>query len=197
MFCKSSTQKQQAFDFYNSYEWDKITWPTFYQRVRNWWDESWEEKIKVKVKNQYHRRERTPKGKWAIEMAWYNEQPEPKAAKTLFRNRLNSWYPKEEAILMWDAWLTIKEKKKPKRPQAVKSYVPKKVTPPKVDENDFKIEITYPKEVARVFRKEYVRMIEEIEWELTYTEEKTEVFAMNKKLERLKWELQIFNCYNR
>lgn len=55
-----------------------------------------------------------------------------------------------------------------------------------MDENDFKIEITYPKEVARVFRKEYIRMIEEIEWELTYTDEKTEVFTMNKKLERLK-----------
>ena len=130
-------------------------------------------------------------------MTWYNQQPEPKAARTLFRNRLNGGYPKEEAILMWDAWLTVKEKKKPKWVQPVKVYVPKKITPPKMDENDFKIEITYPKEVARVFRKEYIRMIEEIEWELTYTDEKTEVFTMNKKLERLKWELEIFNCYNK
>ena len=34
MFRKTSTQKQQAYDFYNAYKGDKVTWPTFYQRVR-------------------------------------------------------------------------------------------------------------------------------------------------------------------
>jgi hypothetical protein len=48
-----------------------------------------------------------------------------------------------------------------------------------------------------VFRKEYVRMIEQLEWELTYTEEKTEVTWLNKKLAQLQEELMYFNCYNK
>lgn len=65
-----------------------------------------------------------------------------------------------------------------------------------VDEGDFKIEITLPKEEARVFRKEYMKMIEQLEWELTYTEEKTEVVGLNKRIAQLQKELMIFNCYN-
>lgn len=196
MFYKTSTQKQQAFDFYNSYQWDKVTRPTFYQRVRNFWDEPWEEKIKVKVKNQYNRRDRTPRGKRAAEMIRYNQQPEPKAAKTLFRNRLNWGYSKEEGILMWEARMKVKESRKPKQQQQPKGYVPKKTIPQPVDENNFLIKVTYPKEVARIFRKEYVKMIEQIEWELTYTDEKTEIAEMNKKLDQLQKELMCFNSYN-
>lgn len=129
-------------------------------------------------------------------MTWYNQQPEPKAAKTLFRNRLNGGYPKEEAILMWEKWVIAKWKKEHKQSQTNKGYVSKKVVPPKQDESDFKIEITYPKEVARVFRKEYINMIEQIERELTYTSEKTEISWLNNKLDRLKIELEIFNSYN-
>jgi hypothetical protein len=44
-----------------------------------------------------------------------------------------------------------------------------------VNENNFKINVTLSKEEAKVFRKEYIKMIEDIEWELTYTDEKTEV----------------------
>jgi hypothetical protein len=40
-------------------------------------------------------------------------------------------------------------------------------------------------------------MIEDIEWELTYTDEKTEVAWLNEKLKRLQNELQIFNSYNK
>jgi hypothetical protein len=39
-------------------------------------------------------------------------------------------------------------------------------------------------------------MIEQLEWELTYTEEKTEVAWLNDKLTQLQKELMIFNCYN-
>jgi hypothetical protein len=129
-------------------------------------------------------------------MTWYNEQPEPKASKTLFRNRLNGNYPKEEAILMGEAREKVKSKKKSKPVHPPKPYIPKKVVQNTPDESDFRIEITYPKEIAKVFRKEYVKMIEQIEWELTYTDEKTQIFEMNKKLERLQGELEIFNQYN-
>ena len=40
-------------------------------------------------------------------------------------------------------------------------------------------------------------MMEEIEWELTYTDEKTEVAGLNNKLIQLQKELSIFNSYNK
>ena len=194
---KTDTKKQKAYEFYNSFKWDKVSWPTFYYRVRLWWEETWEENIKTKLKNQYHRRDYTPKGKWAKEMTRYSEQPEPKASKNLFRNRLNGSYPKEEAILMGDEWLRAKEKRKPKQYQPPKPYVPVKTVPKPVDENDFKINVTLSKEEAKVFRREYIKMIEQLEWELTYTDEKTEVAGLNNKLAQLQKELSIFNSYNK
>ena len=92
--------------------------------------------------------------------------------------------------------MKVKESKKPKQQQQPKGYVPKKTIPQPVDENNFLIKVTYPKEVARIFRKEYVKMIEQIEWELTYTDEKTQIAEMNKKLDQLQKELMCFNSYN-
>ena len=196
MYYKTSTQKEQAYEFYNSFEWDKVTRPTFYQRVRLGWTETWEDKLRVRVKNQYRRRDNTPKGKRAVQMTRYNEQPEPKASKSLFRNRLNGGYQKEEAILVWDPWMKARAKKKPKVAQPPKAYVPQKIVQKAPDENDFLIKVTLSKEEARVFRKEYQKMIEELEWELTYTSEKTEVKEMNDRLERLQKELAVFDSYN-
>lgn len=195
MFKKEWTQKQQAQDFYNAYEWEKVQRPTFYYRVRLGWEDSWEDKIKPKERS-YTKRQTTPTGKWAKEMVRYNEQPEPKATKSLFRNRLNLNYPKEQAILMGERWEAVKRWPSKQSFQA-KVYIPKKTIVKEPDERDFKIEITLSKEEARVFRKEYVNMIEQIEWELTYTEEKTQVSELNQKLTRLKWELEIFNLYNK
>ena len=165
--------------------------------MRIGWEEEREDKIRTKIKGQYHRRENAPKGKRAIEMTWYNEQPEPKASKTLFRNRLNGWYKKEEAILLWDSWTAVRKERQATHPQTAKTYVPKKIEQKQPDERDFLIEVTYPKEVAKVFRKEYQRMIEELEWELTYVSEKTEVAELNSKLERLYKEKEVFNSYNK
>lgn len=130
-------------------------------------------------------------------MMWYNEQPEPKASKCLFRNRLNCGYRKEEAILIRDEWLKVKREKKTCCPQVRKTYTPKPKVVKPIDEGDFKIEITLPKEEARVFRKEYMKMIEQLERELTYAEEKTEIVGLNKKLAQLRTELMCFNCYNK
>ena len=192
---KDGTQKQKAYEFYNSYEWTKVTWPTFYQKVRLWWDETWEEKIKPKIKPRLDRRH-VPKWKRAKELEWYNNQPEPKVSRCIFRNRLNSNYSKEDAILMGDEWLGVKREKKIYHPDPSKVYVPKPMGLKPINENDFKIEITYPKEVAQVFRREYSRMIEQLERDLTYTDEKTQVAELNKKLEQLEKERDVFNLYN-
>ena len=194
--CKTNTKKQIAYEFYNSFKGDKVSRPTFYYRVRLWNDDNWNELIKTKIRTAYNRRSTTPKGKWAEEMLRYNTQPEPKATRSLFRNRLNGGYKKEDAILIGDKWLKVKRKKKIYYPQAQKTYTPKKSVPKTIDESRYKIEITLSKEEARVFREEYMKMIEQLEWELTYTEEKTEVVGLNNKITQLQKELMIFNCYN-
>lgn len=92
--------------------------------------------------------------------------------------------------------MKARAKKKPKVAQPPKAYVPQKIVQKTPDENDFLIKVTLSKEEARVFRKEYQKMIEELEWELTYTSEKTEVKEMNARLERLLKELAVFDSYN-
>lgn len=92
--------------------------------------------------------------------------------------------------------MKVRREKKKYHPQVIKTYIPKPKVIKPIDERDFKIEITYPKEVAQAFRKEYVKMIEQVERELTYTEEKTQVAELNSKLEQLEKELQTFNSYN-
>ena len=59
------------------------------------------------------------------------------------------------------------------------------------------IDISYPKEVARVFRNEYERMISDTEDELTFTQEKELVVQLNNRLDELNDELDTFNRYNK
>ena len=136
--------------------------------------------------------------KRAEEMKRYETAPEPKAKREWFRNRLKDWYCKEEAVLVWEPREEAKLRKRKNNPIVVKKYVRVRADTIKKDSPDwYVIDITYPKEVARIFRKEYQNMIAQIEWELTYTEEKTEIAKLNDRLEKLNNELNIFNSYNR
>lgn len=192
---KVDTQKSKAYEFYNSYKWEKVLWTTFYYRVRLGGEESWEDKIKIKQK-EYHRRNTAPKGKWAKEFTWYLTQPEPKATKSSFRNRLNLGYAKEKAILMWDERQKAREEKWDARFSPPKAYVPPKKEVLQINEDDFMIKITLSKEEAKVIREEYEKMISEIEDELIFVVEKTEISELNRRLESLYKELQTFNLYN-
>lgn len=191
------TNKQKCLEFYNAWKWEKITFPSFYQKYNMWKGLlSMEEAIQAK-KPTWRKKEYT--WKWEAEFKWYENLMEPKAKRGLFRGRLNSWYCKEEAALVWDAREEAKERKKQSYvPKQSRPYVPQRIkVEKKPDPNNFRIEITLSKEEARIFRKEYVKMIEDIERELTYTEEKTQIVELNNKLESLYEELKVFNSYNR
>lgn len=187
------TKKELCYEFYNSWNWPKITFGSFYQQYRS--GQSMEEAIQPKV---YTKKKKSYCWKRAEEMERYDNAPEPKTQREWYRNRLNAWYPKEKAILVWEEWAEVKAEKQRKYPVVVKKNFQRK---PKVvkpeDLTQYMIDITYPKEVAMVFRKVYQDMIAQIEWELTYTEEKTQIVELNEKLERLEWELEIFNSYNK
>lgn len=187
------TKKQLCYDFYNSWKWPKITFNSFYQQYRG--GKSMEEAIQPRV---YTKRKKPYSWVRAKEMERYDWAQEPKATKDSFRNRLILWYPKEKAVLVWEAWREAKAEKQRNTPVVVRKPVQRQPkTIKKEDLTRYMIDITYPKEVARVFRKVYQDMIAQIEWELTYTEEKTQVAELNDKLTRLEWELEIFNSYNK
>lgn len=186
------TKKEECYEFYNSWQWPKISFNSFYQQYSHW--RSLEEAITPKT----YTRRKSYFGKWAEENRRYDEAPEPKAEREWYRNRLNAWYPKEQAILVWEKRMEAREAKRKANPQIFKKPYPRQPrTPYKEDLTWYMINVTYPKEVARVFRKTYHDMIAQIERELTYTEEKTQVSELSDKLARLEWELEIFNSYNK
>lgn len=191
------TNKQKCLEFYNAWEWEKITFPSFYQKYNMWKGLlSMEEAIQAK-KPTWRKKEYT--WKWVEEFKWYENLMEPKANRGLFRGRLNSWYCKEEAAMVWDAREDAKARKrqtytsKPNKP-----YVPKRSDFQIRDSEDWHyIDIAYPKDVARVFRNEYERMISDTEDELMFTQEKEKVVELNDRLDDLTDELDTFNRYNK
>ena len=57
--------------------------------------------------------------------------------------------------------------------------------------------ITYKKDEAEVFRKEYHNLLNTIEEELKNIELDVEIKQANEKLNKLREELRVFNEYNR
>lgn len=58
------------------------------------------------------------------------------------------------------------------------------------------IDITYTIDEARIFRKEFMNVIENLEREIRQTEDKDCLKALNDKLELAQAELDLFNSYN-
>lgn len=122
-------------------------------------------------------------------------QPEPKSNKQVFYGRLWAWYKKEEAILTWTRWESVLRKR---WWYTIKKYIPTySALQENVEELDYTwIDITYSKEEARVFRREFNNLIENLEREIRQTEDKDSLKNLNEKLEMAQAELSLFNNYN-
>lgn len=190
------TKKQEALEFYNSYEWAKVSFNTFYQQCR--WDVDWNRIIKPKTQWRI-RGKLNRKGRYKEEIEWRDEQPEPKTSLSLFRNRLNCGYSKEEAMLQWEEWQNLLKEKIGYRRITPKAYTPIYTKPIEEEFNAdmYRIDITYPPEVAKVFRREYLNLISEVENTLQDTEDKLLQHELCTKLDLLKAEVSIFNSYNK
>ena len=123
-------------------------------------------------------------------------QPEPKSNKQVFYGRLQSWYTKEEAILTWERWTKVFAKKRWYTTN--KKYIPTySYLQEDEEELDYTwIDITYSKEEARIFRREFNDVIENLEWKIRQTEDKECLRELNDKLEMARAELSLFNNYN-
>lgn len=135
-------------------------------------------------------------GRFAEDMERRRAQPEPKPSKQAFYGRLCSWYTREQAMLTWEKWQKVMKKKASCSWPA--KYIPTYSRFKK--EEDIErytwIDITYSKEEARPIRKEFVNVIEWLEWEIMQTEDKDCLKSLNDKLELAKAELDLFNSYN-
>jgi len=121
---------------------------------------------------------------------------DPKPGKQVFYGRLCSWYTKEQAMLTWERWQKVMKERWAYGWPA--KYVPT-YSRFKEDEDvaDYTwIDVTYTKEEARVIRKEFVNVIENLERMIRQTEDKDNLKKLNEKLEMAKAELSLFNNYN-
>jgi hypothetical protein len=99
-------------------------------------------------------------------------------------------YPKEEAIKID---FTPRKKKPPKIPKNIRIYpvVSKKKV---VAEEDIKIK--YQKSEADIIKREYERMIEDMEYQYRITDDPIEAKEINDKIEKLKNEYKTFCLIN-
>ena len=188
--------KDRCIKFYNEYEWEKVYFTTFYSRVRLNPEWNMEDLIKPKTRGWTRKASGIFTGAYADEMRRWFLQPEPKSNKQVFYGRIRLGYPKEQAILTWDRRQSILEEKPIKKKTWYKCYTWTKQDAEREEEAYTWIDITYSKEEARVFRKEYQRIIDDLEWKLNMVDEKTLVKETNDKLELVKAELNVFNFYN-
>lgn len=193
-----NSMKEKCMEFYENFKWDKISFASFYQLCRKDEDANWEYTIQPKFKT----RKKKYRWNWAAEMERYDNQPEPKATRPLFRDRLLLWISKEQSILTGEAREKVKAERATQRRFAppTKTYVRKYSTPrgeEEINPDHYRIDITYPKEVARVFRETYEELIEKTEEKIRYETEKAEQKKLYTELELLEAQLNIFNSYNK
>ena len=207
--------RQKCWKFYQDYKGEKVSFNTLYQKAKTRKGEPLEELIKPtpRVFKPRHN------GVFSKELYWYEEQPEPKATREQFNNRLHMGFPKEQAILTWeprDDLLIMRELQR-KRVGATPPSSNRLSSHSRMKEDDdfepdyYRIDITYSKEEAEVFRNEYLNLIwrvkkeiEDIEQVLLITEERIEkiewelakVKLLN-ELDLLEAQLNIFNSYNK
>lgn len=189
--------KDRCVKFYEEREGDnKVYFATFYHRVRKFPD--WDMADLIQRKERKYRKGCQWVFTWAYsnEMKWWYEQVEPKASKQVFYWRIRIGYTKEQAILTGDKWLAVLEAKPIKKKSGYKCYTLTKQDIEQKEEDYTWIDITLSKEEAQVFRKEFLKVISDLEWELMQLEEKTLIKETNEKLELVKAELNIFNNYN-
>lgn len=172
----------RMWELYDKYLWEKCSKMTYYNRVRQWMDYIEALKPIDKTNSKWVTRSK----KYQDEMDWYYQYEWPKVNRQRFYQRMYRWYPKEEAIRVD---FTPKKKKLPTLNKNL--YIRSTVTKKKPKE-DIDIEIKYQRDEADVIKREYERMIDDLEYQWKATDDPIEAKEINDKIEKLKIELNEF-----
>lgn len=183
-------KKSEIAQAYEKYLWDKCSRTTFYERIKKGYD--FISALKPVTHEEKYKREIKTK-KFEEEMKWYDNVWGEKPDRMRFYQRLYQGRSKEEAIkLNPEKHYNFKFKKKND------VYVRKK-TPivKKEEDNDYyEIRIKYRKEEYEIIKKEYERMIEELEMQGYNTEDVIEAREIFARLEKLRLEFGVFSMAN-
>ena len=171
-------------ELYDKYLWEKCSRSTYYKRVMRWVD--FMEALKPVNKKEWHLREKTNSKKFKDEMEWYYKYPWVKVSRQVFYQRLYRWYSKEASI-------NIDFIKKEKKPLSYKMGYVRQPKPIQKDNSDYnEIRIKYRKEEANVIRREYEKLIDELEYKRRITDDPIEAKELQCKIDHLKKEYQNF-----
>lgn len=195
------TLKEKCKEFWDNYECeDKSAFLGFYQKVAHNPDTPREELIVKRKTVPYKYMTKRYTWKYPELYEWYSQQENPWVKFSLFIARVkDGGYPREVAIDNGDLWKKASEEKAKKGQQfkyygiTYKKYVEEK---PVEKEDYFFIKIKYPKEVARIFIKEYERLIEELERKAKDMHDKESRDKLEQQITKIHTELMVFKCYN-
>lgn len=197
---KRGDGKIKCQEFYDKYDGEKITFASFYQKVRKSPDTPREELIVASSPWAYKYRPKRYTGKYPELWEWYSKQDNPEIKFSQFVARVkDGWYTYEQALLTGQEWQTVMEEKAKTRVISTKKYVPTRSKPveEKPNEDYFFIKIKYPTKVARVFVKEYEDLIEELERKVRDIFDKESRNKIEADIVRIKAELMVFKSYNK
>jgi len=131
--------------------------------------------------------------KFQEELEWYKQYKWKKPSRARFYQRLYQWWTRDEAIKL-DAPIHRKFKFPTKKICYVRPFMP--AIKKKDDKDYYEIKIRYSKEEANVIRKEYLRMMDDLEWQYHTMEDTQEAKEIYARLEKLKQEFGVFSMAN-
>ena len=178
-------KKSNIKQIYDKYLWEKCSMTLYYKRIKQWI-----EPFKALVPPPPKEMEVRSKKYWD-ELERYKKQPQPKPPKQRFYWRLQKWYSKEEAIRIH--LLPKNRKQKIQKDIYVKAYTVKEQ---QYKKDYHEIKIAYHSEEAEIIRKEYERMIRDIENQVYESEDDYERKQLTKNLDDLVQEYSLFISYN-
>ena len=189
----SNIKFKDAVNFYKSYQWKKVNYITYISRVNH---KKLPFEIAIKPESIFNKSEMLKEKRKKYresnpDYIYYNNYKWDKVWYRYFQAKLKLWMPKEDAIRK--ECKVLKFRKTVKNLEH-KKYTEKIVQKPK-NKSYYYVEVTYPKEVATIYRAIYIKKIQDIEDEL-FSWENNEIHKLEKKLKHLKKELKVFNKRN-
>ena len=184
-------KKSQLSEAYEKYLWPKCSRTTYYERIRKWMN--FIEALKPVNHNDRYKPKQPRSKKFQKELEWYQAYKWDKPNRARFYQRLYQWWTRDEAIKL-DAPIHRTFKFQTKKNCYIRPVTPivKKEAPQDYSE----IKIRYSKEEANAIRKEYLRMMDDLEWQYHTMEDTIEAKEIYARLEKLKQEFGVFSKAN-
>ena len=203
---RPSEERKRIFEVYKQRDWPKVWFNNFYYKYKKTPDADVYSLITpIELQNL------KPIRVWKYKeiMEWYDEYEWEKPEPDKFRGRIARWLPKEEAIKVWEAWEEARKARvEAGRARATEKailnwwYKAKPIKKHKPIEDtynadDYRIDVTYSTDEAKVIRDAYYRTLDMIEDEINNEDNKEIKSELEFNYEFVEAQLALFNSYNK